>query len=101
MAKTSVVGRRAAEPVDYVETIWPRSGWTIGGYGCYVTPGGWTGHGEGGWRTPHGLVHWAGTETASVWNGYIDGAISSGERAADEVISALESVSRPGTACRA
>jgi monoamine oxidase len=30
-------------------------------------------------------VHWAGTETAERWSGYIDGAISSGKRAAAEV----------------
>jgi monoamine oxidase len=36
-------------------------------------------------------VHLAGTETASEWNGYIDGAISSGQRAAEEVAAALAS----------
>jgi len=34
-------------------------------------------------------VHWAGTETASVWTGYIAGALESGERAAAEVVAAL------------
>lgn len=28
----------------------------------------------------------AGTDTATVWNGYMDGAIQAGERAADEVL---------------
>ena len=37
-------------------------------------------------RRPEGLVHWAGTDTATVWNGYMDGAIQAGERAADEVL---------------
>jgi monoamine oxidase len=31
-------------------------------------------------------VHWAGTETATRWNGYIEGAVLSGERAAAEVL---------------
>ncbi|MEW2503334.1 FAD-dependent oxidoreductase [Amycolatopsis sp. NPDC047767] len=84
------------EPIEYVEKIWPHEGWTVGGYECFVMPGGWTAHGRDGWRAPAGRVHWAGTETASVWNGYIDGAISSGERAAGEVISALEVVEQPG-----
>jgi monoamine oxidase len=35
---------------------------------------------------PFGAVHWAGTETAGYWNGYMDGAVSSGERAAREVL---------------
>ena len=95
-ALSGVVGARAGEPIDYVEKIWPRDGRTIGGYECFVTPGGWAGHGRDGWREPSGRVHWAGTETASVWNGYIDGAISSGERVAGEVISALETAGQPG-----
>jgi monoamine oxidase len=26
-------------------------------------------------RKPSGRIHWAGTETATIWNGYMDGAI--------------------------
>ncbi|MFD9740850.1 flavin monoamine oxidase family protein [Umezawaea sp. NPDC059074] len=89
-ALAGVAGPQAWEPLDYVEKVWPREHWTIGGYECFVTPGGWTAYGEDGWRAPTGPVHWAGAETASVWNGYIDGAISSGDRAATEVIGALK-----------
>jgi monoamine oxidase len=32
-----------------------------------------------------GRIHWAGTETADYWQGYMDGAVRSGERAAAEV----------------
>ena len=35
---------------------------------------------------PVGRLHWAGTETATFWHGYMDGAITSGRRAADEVL---------------
>jgi monoamine oxidase len=38
---------------------------------------------------PVGRIHWAGAETASAWNGYMDGAVESGERAAREVLSDL------------
>jgi monoamine oxidase len=38
---------------------------------------------------PLGRILWAGAETASEWNGYMDGAVESGERAAREVLSAL------------
>jgi monoamine oxidase len=41
-------------------------------------------------RAPLGLLHWAGTETAARWNGHMDGAVESGERAAGEVLAALE-----------
>ena len=37
-------------------------------------------------RQPVGRIHWAGTETSNYWNGYMDGAVRSGERAAAEVL---------------
>ena len=36
-----------------------------------------------------GRIHWAGTETSTYWNGYMDGAVRSGERAAEEVLAEL------------
>ena len=42
-------------------------------------------------REPVGRIHWAGAETSDVWNGYLDGAVRSGERAAQEVAAALGS----------
>ena len=36
-------------------------------------------------RTPVGPIHWAGAETATRWAGYMDGAITSGIRAATEI----------------
>jgi len=44
-----------------------------------------------GWhiREPVERIHWAGTETSTWWNGYMDGAVRSGERAAGEVLGAL------------
>ena len=36
-----------------------------------------------------GRIHWAGTETATVWTGYMDGAVQSGKRAAAEVLAEL------------
>lgn len=40
-------------------------------------------------RTPIGPLHWAGAETATEWSGYMDGAVQSGDRAADEALAAL------------
>ena len=40
-------------------------------------------------REPVGRIHWAGTETSTYWNGYMDGAVRSGERAAREVLDEL------------
>jgi len=40
-------------------------------------------------RAPAGAVHWAGTETARRFGGYIEGALEAGARAASEVLTAL------------
>ena len=40
-------------------------------------------------RAPVGAIKWAGAETATLWNGYMDGALRSGERAAAEVLADL------------
>jgi hypothetical protein len=45
-----------------------------------------------------GRIHWAGTETSDYWNGYMDGAVRSGERAAAEVLAGLHSApTSPGS----
>ena len=36
-------------------------------------------------RAPQGRIHWAGTEMAQVSTGFMDGAIESGKRVADEI----------------
>lgn len=41
-------------------------------------------------RQPTGGMHFAGTETAYKWKGYLDGAVTAGHRAADEVLAALD-----------
>ena len=78
-------GPRAADPQEYVERNWAAEEWSRGCYGGRFGTGVWTGYGEA-LREPVGRIHWAGTETSEVWNGYMDGAIRSGERAAQEVL---------------
>lgn len=85
-----IFGEEAAHPRRYVERDWSEEPFIGGAYAANPTPGTWVEHGPEGWRLPVGPLHWAGTETASVWNGYIDGAISSGRRAAAEVREALD-----------
>ncbi len=81
-------GPRAAQPDRFIERVWADEEWTRGCYGCLMTTGGWTEYGRA-LREPVGLLHWAGTETATVWSGYMDGAVQSGDRAAQEVLAAL------------
>lgn len=81
-------GPKAGVPADYHERDWTAEEWTRGCYGGHFPPGVWTSYGSA-LREPVGRIHWAGTETAAVWNGYMDGAISSGERAASEALAAI------------
>jgi monoamine oxidase len=83
-------GDQALSPIGYVEMAWAREEFTGGCYGAFLGPGAWTSYGEALGK-PLGLVHWAGTETASVWSGYMDGAVRSGEQAASDVIALLGS----------
>jgi monoamine oxidase len=78
-------GPSAASPIEVVELDWTAEKWSGGCYGGHLGPGVWTQLGEELCR-PFGLIEWAGTETAAVWNGYMDGAISSGYLAADRVL---------------
>ncbi|MDP1775453.1 MAG: FAD-dependent oxidoreductase, partial [Moraxellaceae bacterium] len=61
--------------------------WSLGGYTSITSPGTLTSCGYT-LRTPCGRIHWSGSETATEWTGYIDGAISSGERVAEEILAA-------------
>jgi monoamine oxidase len=70
---------------EYVDKSWAEDEWSRGCYGAYMPPGVWTSHGHALAR-PVGRIHWAGTETASEWNGYIEGALASGERVAREIL---------------
>jgi len=78
-------GPRAARPAAYVETAWWTEEWTRGCSMAHFTPGTLTRYGHL-LREPFGRVHWAGTETATVSHGSIDGAVRSGERAAAEIL---------------
>ena len=80
--------RRAARPAGYLELDWQREAWTGGCYGTLFGPGVWTRYGPA-LREPVGPIHWAGTESATVWSGYMDGAVQSGQRAASEVLATL------------
>ena len=79
----SFFGPGAQSNIDYVETDWSDES-SIGGCVSPLPTGVLTSYGAA-LRVPDGNVHWAGTETSEVWTGYMDGAIRSGERAANEV----------------
>lgn len=77
-------GPRAAAPTCYLEQNWAAEEFSRG---CVtiLPPGAWTSYGPA-LRESVGRIHWAGTETATLFTGQMDGAIRSGERAAAEVL---------------
>lgn len=80
-----VFGPVVPDPIDYVDRDWGAEPWIKGGYSGVMRPGGWTSCGPA-LREPVGLIHWASSESATMWTGYVDGAIESGRRAAREVV---------------
>lgn len=82
-------GQEAREARDVAELDWTLEPYTGGCYGGRPGTGVWTTYGSA-LRAPVGSIHWAGSETSAVSNGYMDGAVRSGLRAAAEVGDALE-----------
>lgn len=81
-------GSAAKHPIDWMEQDWSTEPWTGG---CPVgnpSPGSLVMLGPA-LRTAVGRIHWAGTETATEWTGYMEGALQAGERAATEVTARL------------
>jgi monoamine oxidase len=81
-------GPKASSPAAYVERLWAEEEWSRGCYGCHMPTGAWTNYGPA-LREPIGPLHWAGAEYATVWNGYMDGAVRSGEAAASAALERL------------
>lgn len=83
-----IFGLAGKNPVDYTDHAWSADPWRRGGYGTQPTPGTWTIAGEA-WNRPIGRIHWAGTDSSEAWNGYVEGALLAGDRAANAVRAAL------------
>ncbi|MCL4807397.1 MAG: FAD-dependent oxidoreductase, partial [Thermoanaerobaculia bacterium] len=66
---------------------WPTHEWTRGSYACYRV-GQITAFG-GAEAEPEGRVFFAGEHTSSDFQGFMEGACESGERAAKEVLAAM------------
>jgi monoamine oxidase len=81
-------GEKARKPTRYLEHSWVTERWTRGCPVSVLGPGTLLRFGEA-LRTPVGRIHWAGTETSTYWNGYMDGAVRSGQRAANEVLARI------------
>jgi monoamine oxidase len=87
-AFAAYVGEAARTPTGYLEKDWTQDRWTRGCPTGHTGPGVLSRYGPA-LRRATGRVHWAGSETSTFWQGYMDGAVRSGERAADEALRAL------------
>ncbi|HEV7535937.1 MAG TPA: FAD-dependent oxidoreductase [Acidimicrobiia bacterium] len=81
-------GAQAANPRTYFDQVWDKEIYTGGCPVGLMPPGVMIEYGPA-LRAPVGRVHWAGTETATVWTGYMDGAVQAGQRAAGEALAGL------------
>lgn len=77
-------------PSHCTVTDWLTARYSRGCYAALFGPGDWLRLGPT-LTTPHGRVHWAGTETSVEFFGLMEGAIRSGRRVAAELIYGTES----------
>jgi len=82
------LGPKALNPSAYLETDWSAEPWSLGGMIGHLSPGVLTSYGPA-IREPIGNVHWAASEWATTMHGLMEGAVRSGERAADAVLETL------------
>ncbi|KAF5982976.1 flavin-containing protein [Fusarium coicis] len=86
----SGVGVKAPEPVNIILQEWIKQPWIWGCPSPVMMPGTLTSDSGKALREVVGRLHFVGTETSLVWKGYMDGAVRSGIRGAEEVIRAFE-----------
>ena len=84
---TTRLGPKAAAPLEVLEQNWAEEQWTRGCSMGHFPTGVLTQYGRR-LREPVGRVHWAGTETAATSYGAMDGAVRSGERVCEEILTA-------------
>ncbi|KAJ5490385.1 Flavin amine oxidase [Penicillium expansum] len=81
----NLFGPRVENATDVLIQRWDLEEFSRGGPSAFMPPGVLTQYGPY-LRAPAGRIHFAGTETSLRWIGYMDGAISSGERVAGEIL---------------
>ncbi|MEV7555235.1 FAD-dependent oxidoreductase [Amycolatopsis sp. NPDC089917] len=81
-------GTQASAPIDYLDHCWGEEPFAPGGPNPAAGPYATTSYGPA-LTEPHGRVHWAGTETAGEWAGCMNGAVLTGQRAAERVAAAV------------
>ena len=86
-ALASVFGPAALKPIDFVDFHWKQEHFAQGAPAAFLPP-----DVDSASFPPRPDQHlfWAGTDVAVEYNGYLEGAIESGMRAADEALATLQ-----------
>jgi len=84
----SYFGPEAEHPLDFCVKDWSKETWNGGCPVDVMVPGAVINYGDC-LREPFLRIHWAGTETATEWRGYMNGAVQAGQRVASEILSRL------------
>jgi monoamine oxidase len=95
-ALVAMLGTEASKPKEYRDFNWHDEPWSRGGPVGLMGPETLTTVGDA-LRRPFGRIHWAGTETAREWIGYMEGGIEAGQRVAAELLSAIRSDIQAGS----
>jgi monoamine oxidase len=85
----SYFGQEAAEAIRYEDFTMTDETWSRGCYAALMPAGAWTAF-QGAYQQAEGPFHFAGTEAATRWHGYIEGAVLAGEAAANEILASLK-----------
>ena len=81
----SYFGPEASNPTRYEDFTMTDEAWSRGCYAGLYPTGAWAGF-QDAYRATTGHIHWAGTEAATRWFGYIEGAVLAGEKAATDIV---------------
>ena len=82
----SVAGPSVPIPIAARSIDWNAEPWSLGGYASRRGLGGWTEAPD--IFAPVRNIHFAGTETATEWRSFMEGALQSAERAVDAILAA-------------
>lgn len=89
-----LLGEEARAPIGHVEKDWVDDPWARGAYSGHFVPDAMS-IGGPGLDAPVGPIHWAGTDVSHELNGYMEGALRSGRRAADAILAGTPRADRP------
>jgi monoamine oxidase len=82
-------GPEASNSIRYEDFTMHDEVWSKGCFAALMPTGAWTDFRDA-YRKSEGPFYFAGTEAATRWHGYIEGAVLAGEAAANEVILSLK-----------